>query len=78
MQNKDSITFNKNSFNEMKKKVKRVYVTPESKVYAMQTEQFLCNSITPKTSTSSENSWDEDQEYESGNIFIGNGNDIAP
>ena len=61
-----------------KQATKRAYIKPESKILQLEKEQFLCNSITPKTSTSSEDSWDEDQEYESGNIFIGNGNDIAP
>ena len=50
MQNKDSITFNKNSFNKMKKKTtKRVYVKPESTVIPMEYTDGLCKaSVQPK------------------------------
>ena len=41
MQNKDSITFNKNSFNEMKQTKKRAYAKPESKIVSMQMEHLL-------------------------------------
>ena len=41
VQNKDSITFNKNSFNEMKQTKKRAYAKPESKIVSMQMEHLL-------------------------------------
>jgi len=50
VQNKDEITFNKNSFNEMKKQTtKRVYVKPESTVIPMEYTNGLCKaSVQPK------------------------------
>ena len=41
VQNKDSITFNKNSFNEMKQTKKRAYAKPESKIVSVQMEHLL-------------------------------------
>ena len=62
----------------MKKKTKRVYVTPESKVYAMQTEQFICGSVTPHPKGSTTTQWDNDEESEGGTILIGDEGDVAP
>ena len=41
VQNKDSITFNKNSFNEMKQTKKWAYAKPESKIVSMPMEHLL-------------------------------------
>ena len=62
----------------MKKKAKRVYITPESKVYAMQTEQFICGSIKPHATGSTTTQWDNDEESEGGTILIGDEGDVAP
>ena len=60
VQNKNSITFNKNSFNEMKKQTtKRVYVKPESMVIPMEYTSGLCKaSIQPKVT---EEDWNNEE-----------------
>ncbi|EGV29472.1 hypothetical protein HMPREF9431_02224 [Segatella oulorum F0390] len=62
----------------MKKKAKRVYITPESKVYVMQTEQLICGSVTPHPKGSTTTQWDNDEESEGGTILVGDESTIAP
>ena len=59
MQNKDSITFNKNSFNEMKKKK---YVVPTSKVISLMDEIMITKSSVFIKNGSTEEDWGADEE----------------
>ena len=59
MQNKDSITFNKNSFNKMKKKK---YVVPTSKVISLMDEIMITKSSVFIKNGSTEEDWGADEE----------------
>jgi len=59
VQNKDSITFNKNSFNEMKKKK---YVAPTSEVFPMMEELLVQKtSVSHNYPQSTEQDWDNEE-----------------
>ena len=53
--------------NEMKKKE---YVVPETKVYLMEEELFLCTSVQPKVPGSTEEEWNNDEEVDGGEFDI--------
>nr|WP_287043922.1 hypothetical protein [Prevotella sp.] len=53
--------------NEMKKKE---YVVPETKVYLMEEELFLCTSVRPKVPGSTEEEWKEEEDVNSGEFDI--------
>ena len=53
--------------NEMKKKE---YVVPETKVYLMEEELFLCTSVQPKVPGSTEEAWKEEADVNSGEFDI--------
>lgn len=59
VQNKDEITFNKNSFNEMKKKR---YVVPTSKVISLMDEIMITKSSVFIKNGSTEEDWGADEE----------------
>ena len=59
VQNKDSITFNKNSFNKMKKKK---YVAPTSKVISLMDEIMITKSSVFIKNGSTEEDWGADEE----------------
>ena len=59
VQSKDSITFNKNSFNEMKKKR---YVVPTSKVISRMDEIMITKSSVFIKNGSTEEDWGADEE----------------
>lgn len=73
VQNKNKITHNKNGFNEMKKQTtKRAYVKPQSEIYKMQIEHFICISVTPNASASSSSTpWDAEEEHDGGTFYLG-------
>lgn len=64
----------------MEKKGKRKYEKPISKVYSLQTEQFLQTvSVTPDGKNSENNvPWENEQEYQGGTITIGDDSNTAP
>ena len=53
--------------NEMKKKE---YVVPETKVYQMEEELFLCTSVQPKVPGSTEEEWNGEEDVNSGEFDI--------
>lgn len=57
---------------------KRAYTTPEIKVYPMQSDFFICGSVVPDVNTSSNASWEADQEHNGGTIFLGDGSNVSP
>ena len=59
VQSKDSITFNTNSFNEMKKKR---YVVPTSKVISLMDEIMITKSSVFIKNGSTEEDWGADEE----------------
>ena len=63
----------------MKQKEKQKYEKPMSKIYILQTEQFLQTaSVTPNGQSSSESQWSPDQEQNGGTIIVDDGQNIAP
>ena len=64
---------------KMEKKGKRKYEKPISKVYSLQTEQFLQTaSVTPNGEASETSQWDTEQEHSGGTIYIGSDSNVAP
>ena len=53
--------------NKMKKKE---YIVPETKVYPMEEELFLCTSVQPQVPGSTEEEWEGDEDVNSGEFDI--------
>lgn len=65
----------------MKKKQvsKQVYMAPTCRVIQVQTESFICTSVTPSASGSSTDTsgWSYEQDVSGGTIYVGD-SEVAP
>ena len=61
---------NTNNIDYRYKMKKKEYIVPETKVYPMEEELFLCTSVQPQVPGSTEEEWEEDEDVNSGEFDI--------
>lgn len=62
----------------MKTKNKMGYIPPKCKVIKMETENFICTSITPNVQLSGEQNWEDGGGHSGGDMYIGEYGSVAP
>ena len=56
----------------------RAYVKPECRIVLAETETFVCASLTPHASASTEAGWESETYHGGGTIWVGSASEIAP
>lgn len=62
----------------MKTKNKVGYIPPKCKISQVETENFICATITPHMQASGEEGWDPATGHTGGDMYIGEYESIAP
>ena len=57
---------------------KWAYVKPECRIVPTETETFVCASLTPHASASTEAGWESETCHGGGTIWVGSASEIAP